>query len=175
LYKWIILMTTPIPFFDGPAAIALRVKQLLDRMGDQLDPALKAGGVRIKSTTTGTVHYLFHAGPNSIAAIAAALRYSHQLATQRVNWLVKHGYARLEDDPEDRRRRRVLLTQAGRVEAENLQALLPRVEAAYATLFEELGVDLLAVLCSADEALAQTPLKARCERANLTEKAAGHA
>jgi DNA-binding MarR family transcriptional regulator len=163
-------MTEPIPFFDGPAAIALRTKQLLDRMADQLDPALRAGNIQIKSSTTGTIHYLFYSGPSSIAAIAGALRYSHQLATQRVNWLVKHGFARLEDDPEDRRRRRVSLTDAGWTEAVNLQALLPKLEAAYAALFEELEFDLLDAICRADAALIRKSVSERCAAVVLEQE-----
>ncbi|WP_417481615.1 MarR family transcriptional regulator [Maricaulis sp.] len=149
------------PFFDGRAAFALRVKQLLDRLSDQMEVALQDAGLEIRGKATGIVQFLHHQGPSSLAEIAAELRYSHQLCTQRVGWLVEHGFAVLRNDDRDRRRRRVELTPAGQQEAEKLQAFLPALTQTYDDLFAEVGLDLHAAILAANAALDASPLSAR--------------
>ena len=73
-------------FLDTDAAFALRVKQLQDRLSDQMSDALIESGLNLNAKTTGIVQLLYSEGPCSKAYIAHRLRYSHQLASQRLPW-----------------------------------------------------------------------------------------
>ncbi|MBL8987139.1 MAG: MarR family transcriptional regulator [Gemmatimonadetes bacterium] len=150
-----------IPFFSTPAAFAMRVGQLATTIYDQMDGCLAAQGVKLPGYTTSIVQALFHAGPQSISDLATELQLSHQLASQRVQWLVRRGFVTTASGADDRRVRIVTLTRAGRVEADKLQRFLPRLEAAYGDLFDEVGLDLHDGVVRASAALVDRPLAAR--------------
>ena len=150
-----------IPFFDSRAAFALRVRQASVDLYEQMDESLQAHGLALPAYTTSLVQTLHHVGPQSVSALADELGLSHQLASQRLKWLVSEGLVEIGDDPDDRRRRQVRLTAAGREEASKLQAFLPLLERAYSHLFDEIGMDLHRGLIEARDALKASPLLAR--------------
>src|SRR5262245_37241707 len=105
-----------IPFFASSAAFAMRVGQLATTIYEQMDGFLAAQGVKLPGYATSIVQTLYHAGPQSISDLAVRLQLSHQLASQRVQWLVRNGFAGVASGTADRRTRIVKLTRAGRVE-----------------------------------------------------------
>ena len=151
----------PVPHFNSHAAFGMRMQQLLNTLLEQMEGALEVSGLQIKPAETGVLNVLFHAGPSSLADVASAMGYSHQLTTKRVNLLVKRDMARLEDDPDDKRRRRVVLTQTGLQEAERLQVFIPNLDAAFRTMFEEVGIDAFAGIVGSKAALDARSLEAR--------------
>ena len=152
-----------IPFFATSAAFAMRVGQLATIIYEQMDESLAAHGVKLPGYTTSIVQTLYHAGPQSISDLAARLQLSHQLASQRVQWLVRKGFAAVASGTEDRRVRIVKLTRAGRVEADKLQRFLPMMETAYGDLFDQIGVNLHDAVVRASAALTDRPLGTRFE------------
>lgn len=159
-----------IPFFDSRAAFALRVRQASVDLYEQMDQCLQAHGLILPAYTTSLVQTLHHAGPQSVAALAEELGLSHQLASQRLKWLVNEGLVAIGDDPDDGRRRQVRLTAAGKLEADKLQTFLPLLEQAYSHVFDEIGVDLHHGLIAARTALKTSPLLDRM-RVNLHQAA----
>ena len=152
-----------IPFFTTRAAFAMRVSQLSSLLYEQMERCLVSRGLRLRSYTTSIVQTLPHAGPQSITELAGSLQLSHQLASQRVRWLVGEGFATIERGAQDRRRRIVTLTADGSAEAEKLQGFLPVLEAAYTDLFDEIGLDVDRAVLDATAALADRPLAIRCD------------
>lgn len=152
-----------IPFFATSAAFAMRVGQLATMIYEQMDGWLAAEGVKLPGYTTSIVQTLYHAGPQSISDLAVRLQLSHQLASQRVQWLVREGFATVASGTEDRRTRIVRLTRAGRAEADKLQRFLPMMELAYSDLFDQVGLDLHDAVVRASSALADRPLATRFE------------
>jgi DNA-binding MarR family transcriptional regulator len=150
-----------IPFFDTRAAFALRVRQLNQLLYEQMGGILKVCGLTVSPAETGALNVLFHAGPCSLADIAQAMGYSHQLTTKRVNLLVKREMAQLQNDPDDKRRRKVFLTDFGQQEAKLLQEFLPKLDRVYQNLFEEIGVDLHEQITIAEKALLACPMEKR--------------
>jgi len=148
-------------FLDTDAAFALRVKQLQDRLSEQMSDALIESGLKLNAKTTGIVQLLYSEGPCSKAYIAQRLRYSHQLASQRLSWLLSHDMAVTEVNTTDRRQQIVKLTKIGTVEAKKLQRFLPKLRDAYKGLFVEIGIDLDASIAAADQALEKKPLSER--------------
>ncbi|MBX3146704.1 MAG: MarR family transcriptional regulator [Gemmatimonadales bacterium] len=131
-----------IPFFATTSAFAMRVGQLATSLYDGMDACLAAHGIELPGYTTSIVQTLYHGGPQSISDLAQELKLSHQLASQRVNWLVRAGFVTSASHADDRRVRVVRLSRAGRVQATKLQEFLPLLAEAYGDLFEEIGVDL---------------------------------
>lgn len=154
-------------YLDTEAAFALRTKQLVDRLDDQIADALVEHGLKIISKTMGIVQLLFSEGAKSQAEIAGRLKYSHQLIAQRLTWLYENKFAASERDPNDARRRLVQLTPAGMAEGRKLQSFLPLLIEAYDALFEEIGIDLDGAIHQANRAVEQTPLKARMGRVQI--------
>jgi len=152
-----------IPFFATSAAFAMRVGQLSSLLYEQMENCLISRGLRLRGYTTSIVQTLHHAGPQSITELAESLQLSHQLASQRVRWLVGEGFVSIERGAQDRRRRIVTLTAEGSAEAEKLQEFLPVLEAAYADLFDEIGLDVHGAVLGATAALAERPLAIRCD------------
>ena len=156
-------MTSTPQFLDTQAAFALRVTQLADRLYGQMADAMTTRDLNIVTKTMGIVQLLYSEGPQSQAEIAQRLRYSHQLAAQRLRWLYTHEYAVAEPDPDDGRRSLIRLTRAGRREGKKLQRFLPLLIEAYRSLFDELDLDVDAVVRQADAALRGRPLSQRMQ------------
>jgi DNA-binding MarR family transcriptional regulator len=152
---------TEIAFFDTRAAFAMRVGQLSSLLYDQMESCLVSSGLRLRGYTTSIVQTLHHAGPQSITELAERLQLSHQLASQRVRWLVGEGFVTIDRGAEDRRRSIVTLTSDGSAEAEKLQGFLPVLQSAYADLFDEIGLDVHRAVLDATAALADRPLAVR--------------
>jgi len=148
-------------FFEGPVSLGIRLRHLLELIEVQTAAAMEAAGCNVKAQCTAILLLLDCEGPLSLAEIASRLKASHQLTSQRVSWLEGGGFAEVLADPEDRRRRRVVLTEAGREEGRRLQDFLTPAEKAYADLFEELDLDLVATLIQAHENLRARPLEGR--------------
>ncbi|WP_440958580.1 MarR family winged helix-turn-helix transcriptional regulator [Oceanicaulis sp. LC35] len=152
---------TEAALFQRPAAFLLRLSRLEDLLSDQLQAALGAAGHDLKTQTTGVLNLLHHGGPAPITALSEAMGVSHQLVSQRLTPLLKAGLVELKPDPEDGRRKQVSLTRAGALQAEALQAFLDQLDQAYLDLFEELGVDLDALVSRAQAALTRRALSQR--------------
>jgi DNA-binding MarR family transcriptional regulator len=162
-----------IPFFSGRAAFALRLRQSSAMLGEQMDQCLQAHGLSLPAYATGLVQTLYHRGPESVSALAEELGLSHQLASQRLRWLVTQGLVSIIDNPADRRRRLVGLTAAGQAEAELLQAFLPQLDRAYRDLFDEINMDLNQGLIDARAALDTRPLLARMQENSVSQASSG--
>ncbi len=162
----------PQQFLETEAAFALRVKQLADRLYDQMADALVERELKIISKTMGIVQLLYSEGAKSQAEIADRLKYSHQLAAQRLAWLYENDFVVAKRDPSDARRRLVQLTSAGMAEGKKLQTFLPVLIRAYDGLFEEISIDLDAAIQKAERALAESPLKARMALTQTTKRRA---
>ncbi len=150
-----------IPLFDTSAAFAMRVGQLASTLYEQMDECLTADGMRLPGYATSIVQSLYHGGPQSISDLAQRLQLSHQLASQRVKWLVTAGLANAALGKADRRVRVISLTKLGRAEGRKLQAFLPKLDRAYSDLFTEIGIDLHHAMLRASAALADRPLHTR--------------
>jgi len=152
---------TEVTAFQRPAAFLLRLSRLHDLISAQLQEALTASGQDLKSHTTGVLNLLHHGGPATITALSEGMGVSHQLVSQRLTPLLKAGLVEQEPDPEDGRRKRISLTPAGVQQAQALQAFLNQLDRAYLELFEELGVDLDALIPRVQTALETRPLSKR--------------
>lgn len=149
------------------AFVANQLLRLVDLIAVQGDELLQEAGIVIPSRTVSCVLFVGDKGKVSAADIAKALKQPHQLATQRVDLLVKLGLLDRISDPEDRRRNILILTRKGKDQYRRLNVRLAEIEQAFLGLFSEIGCDLTDIAGQALTALSNTPLLQRIQLKGL--------
>ena len=156
------------PSFTGThvlkgAFVANPLGKLIDMIARQGDDLLADAGIIIPSRAVSCILLVGDRQQVSAADIAAALEQPHQLATQRIEVLIKLGVLERSVDPADRRRKTLSLTPKGEDQYHRLYRRLGEVEQAFAGLFKEIDNDLTVMVGRAMEALERTPLLARIQ------------
>jgi DNA-binding MarR family transcriptional regulator len=146
------------------AFVANRLGALVDLIALQGDSLLQDAGITIPSRAVSCVLLVGDQGQVSAADIAKALQQPHQLATQRVEALIKLGLLKRIDDPEDGRRKILTLTAKGKDQYARLNVRLAEAEQAFLGLFAEIDCDLPAIVERALQSLHSTPLLQRIQR-----------
>ena len=136
---------------------------LSDLIADQGQEMLCAADITVPSRAVSIVLIVSERGEISAADIAQALDQPHQLVTQRVDLLVKLGMLERAIDPQDKRRKTLLLTPIGETQTARLVKRLEQASSAFAALFAEIECDLVEMSNKAAEALERTPLLARID------------
>lgn len=161
LFIWIGLMS----FIDSHplrgAFVANQLERLAALIVAQGEDLLRDAGVQFPSRAASTVLLIGDEGEIAVADIAKTLMQPHQLVTQRIELLMDLGLIKRANDPEDARRKIVVLTAKGGEQYRRLKARLVQARAAFAALFEEIGGDLPALILRAMEALNERPLTQR--------------
>ena len=145
----------------GSAFIAYQLERLAELIVAQGNDMLDAAGITFPSRAVSTVLFIGEHQPTSTADIARALGQPHQVATQRVDLLVRLGIVERIDDPDDGRRKLLCLTRQGADQFEILTARLAKAGLAFEALSDELGCNLSAVIQRAADSLLTAPLLAR--------------
>lgn len=145
------------------AFVANRLSALVDLIALQGDSLLQDAGVSIPARAVSCVLLVGDQGQVSAADIAKALQQPHQLATQRVEALIKLGLLKRIEDRNDGRRKILALTAKGNDQYTRLNVRLAEVEQAFLGLFAEIDCDLPAVLERTLQALRSTPLLERIQ------------
>jgi DNA-binding MarR family transcriptional regulator len=143
------------------AFVANQLERLAALIVAQGDALLEDAGVSFPPRAVSTVLLMGERGGMSVADIAKTLAQPHQLVTQRIELLIELGIVRRADDPDDGRRKIVVLTAKGIEQARRLGVCLARAKAAFAGLFKEIDCDLPSVILRAMQALERSPLSAR--------------
>ncbi|MEH6410453.1 MAG: MarR family transcriptional regulator [Hyphomonas sp.] len=145
----------------GSAFIAFQLERLTELIVTQGNDMLDAAGITFPSRAVSTVLYIGEHQPTSTADIARALGQAHQVATQRVDILIRLGIVERVDDPDDGRRKLLRLTRQGKNQFQILTLRLAKAGQAFEALFDEIGCDLPAVIQRATDSLLNAPLLSR--------------
>ena len=154
----------------GRAMTAHRLRRLAEMLVDGYGRWLRDAGVTIPARALSTMRLLEEAGPLGVTEIAARLRLSHPFMINLVGTLEQGGFVAISTDARDARRRPVTLTRKGRREAARVRRVLRRLDAAFADLFAEIGVDLLEAVGRAEDACLREPFHRRLQRAVETSR-----
>ncbi len=147
--------------FEKHGAFGMYVRRLHDVITTQLEESLIDAGCSLKGTTTSIVWLLRNQGPLSLTDISKQLRYSHQLATQRIGWLEKRKLVHVSTDRTDKRRKIIKLTKAGLRECSIFEKHIAALEQMYTDIFTEIDVDAMAVVRSVEAALLSRTISER--------------
>lgn len=142
-----------------------RLVELIARQGDEL---LQDADITVPSRAVSCMLFVGDKVHASAADIAKSLNQPHQLVSQRVDVLIGLGFLERVSDPEDRRRKILVLTQAGNDQYRRLCARLAEAEQAFGDLFADIGCDLIDLSEQAIIALDNAPLLHRI-RANASK------
>jgi DNA-binding MarR family transcriptional regulator len=144
-----------------PAFVAHLAERLTDALCISTQSLADAAGLQAPIRTHSVLLFLLERGPASLTEMARSDGQSHQLLASRLKPLEKHGLIERLMDPTDARRHPYKLTQSGQAEALIVRAAIGEHARAMNDLFAETGVDLLAALDDALEALRIRPLQDR--------------
>jgi DNA-binding MarR family transcriptional regulator len=144
-----------------PAFLAHLAERLTDALCTSSEALADAAGLKAPIRTHSVLLFLLEHEPASLTEIARSDGQSHQLLASRLKPLERLGLIERQADPNDARRHPYSLTQAGKAEALTVRATLGEHACAMNDLFAETGVDLVAALDGALEALRIRPLPDR--------------
>ena len=124
------------------AFLSSHLEALATLITSQAETALEQADIPIPARTVSATLVIAEKGKTTIAEIAETLSQPHQLVTQRIELLLKHGLIERHPDPEDGRRKLLCLTPSGRSLHKRLEAFLVEVTTVFAGLFGEIACDL---------------------------------
>jgi DNA-binding MarR family transcriptional regulator len=146
---------------DG-AALGARLRRLSERIDRELAALYAARGEAIEQRWFGTLDLLDKFGPLSVGELAEAMGITHVSVSQTRQSLQDAGLVALEGDPNDRRRRLLQLTPAGRALVDRLRPLWDALSSSARELDAEAG-GVVAVLDRLEAALDRASVAARAE------------
>ena len=150
----------------GEPFIAHLLRRISDRLVQDAGKYEAEIGIRAPPRTASTLLLLKARGPQSVTAIADALRQSHPLIINWVGELQRLGLVRRSADPSDARRSLVELTTDGGAEAERMASASIQIGEAYRKLLAEADAPIHEPLWRVHDLLVQGRL-AELLRANL--------
>lgn len=143
------------------AFLGYRSGRLLEILSDQGDIYLKNAGLSFPARANLTILLIDERENFSIADITNELKQPHQLVAQRVTLLIERGLVKKIADPQDGRRNILKLTKKGKKEVAILRDCLAGAISAFEKLFDDMGVDLNAVMEKAIAAFLEVPIEDR--------------
>lgn len=145
----------------GAAFTAHRMRRLSDSFVESCGAWIAQQGVRAPPRSVSTLRLLASEAPLAVTEIAEKIRLSHPFIIRTLAELEQLGLVKITPDSKDRRRRLVRLTPDGVREATLVERTAAPIAAAYASLFEDSGIDLPAALTALEAAHRQQSLAER--------------
>ena len=137
----------------GPLALGSRLKNLSDRLMKEMSTIYRQLGVEFEPRWFTIFQVVLQQDEIAVTEIADVLGLTHPAVVQVVNILERKGLVAARQDPEDRRRRLVTLTEEGRCLVNQLEPLWEDVRQATTELLSETDPSLLSALDSLEKAL----------------------
>jgi DNA-binding MarR family transcriptional regulator len=143
----------------GLLTLGSRLKRLGERLQADTQQVIDEGGLPVQASQFPVLAAIDRLGPLTVGELAQALGVTQPGATRTVAQLAAAGLIRVEQPPEDQRRRLAALTPEGRRLLERGKSeVWPRVERAVGELCSGLTGPLLDQLGRIEEGLAAAPL-----------------
>ncbi len=136
----------------GGAAIGARLRRLSERLDGETTRIYAAQHIEFEQRWFGILNQVVLNGPMTVGEIAAALRVTHVSVSQARRALENAGLVHALSDAGDARRRRLVLTDAGRIFVAKLAPLWQALSDSAAELNAEAG-DLVSLLDRLENAL----------------------
>jgi DNA-binding MarR family transcriptional regulator len=140
------------------AFLSNKLLRLVETIADQGEALLTSADILIPPRAISTVLMIGELENVTAADIANSLDQPHQLATQRIDVLIKLGLITKRPDTKDSRRKVLELTEEGEGQYKKLIEMLGHIRTAMDTLYQELGCDVAGIAVKAVKALKERPL-----------------
>ncbi|WP_394778377.1 MarR family winged helix-turn-helix transcriptional regulator [Undibacterium sp.] len=141
----------------GGAAIGARLRRLSENLDGDSTRVYAALGISFEQRWFGVLNQLAIKGATTVGELAATLRITHVSVSQTRQSLEKAGIVKSESDPEDARRKLIVLTAAGRQLVKKLQPIWQAFDDAARELDAE-AKNVVASLDRLDDALERQSL-----------------
>lgn len=148
----------------GSPYMAHFCRRLADLIIEQGSEILAEKGLTTSSTALSTIFYLDQNQNTTLASLASALGVNHQIATQRINGLVKLDLVTRSSSDEDKRAKFFVLTPTGKKEAKQLLPFATEMTQVFEDFEAELNCELKNVMQKEERSLLQKSLKQRLEK-----------
>lgn len=143
--------------FDGAFLVA-RLNRLARTLEEQAITLAARRGLTVPVQANASLVTIALHGPLPLAELARRTGDPHQLAAYRVNKLIRQGLVEKRSDARDGRRFPLMLTEAGRVQADILIGMAKDVARVYEAVSAEIGIDLNAALDAVQASIEARPL-----------------
>ena len=151
----------------GRPFLAHRLRRIAETFLEGYSRWLPSVGVTAPARSLSTLLLLETSGPMGVTELAARLQLSHPLVIKLVESLEAQGFTAIERDPQDGRRRPVVLTDAGRDQAAKVRDAIAILDRSYSDLSREIGLDLLDAVKRIETACLQLRFEDRLNTATV--------
>jgi DNA-binding MarR family transcriptional regulator len=141
----------------GGAAIGARLRRLSENLDGDAVRVYAALDIKFEQRWFGVLNQLAIKGSATVGELAATLKITHVSVSQTRQSLEKSGIVTSRADPEDARRKTIMLTTAGKQLVRQLRPIWTAFDQAALELNGEAG-DAVAALNRLDDALARQSL-----------------
>jgi len=138
----------------GGAAIGARLRRLSENLDADSARVYAALGISFEQRWFGVLNQLSLKGSATVGELATALRITHVSVSQTRQSLEKSGMVTSESDPVDARKKKIMLTTAGKKLVAELRPIWAAFDEAALELNAEAG-NVVASLNKLDDALAR--------------------
>ena len=145
------------------AFLSNKLLRLVETMADQGAVLLESAGILIPPRAISTVLMIGELEDVTAADIAASLDQPHQLATQRIDLLIRLGLVTKQPHVTDSRRKVLELTEKGQAQYALMIEMLGHIRDSMDALYDELGCNLAEMAVRAVASLKDRPLIERIE------------
>jgi DNA-binding MarR family transcriptional regulator len=155
---------------QGNVFLAHRLRRSSDRIVDQVGEMLPKLGLTVPPRGASMLLLLDEEQPLGVVDIARALRLSHPLIVRMAKQFEALGLVEITTDPGDARKRLLVPTENGRIEAGKLRRFNTQLSAMFDSLFAEIDFLMIAGLDRLDAALASVPISSRLVEETAPER-----
>ena len=143
------------------AFLAHFARRLSDLIAEQGSEILKARCLKTPASSISAMLYLSENQNVTVALLAKSLGVSHQMATQRSNFLEKLGLIERVATEHDKRSKIINLTKTGKQEVKKILPFTQQVKKVFDDLEDEIGCELATYIRKAELSLRDKPIKQR--------------
>ena len=151
----------------GALALVSRLKRLSDCLMQQSSQVYQIAGAGFEPRWFATYAYLYRKGPTSITGLAKGLGVSHPAINKVANELIEAKLVAPYRDRNDKRKRVLALTSAGRAKYEQLEPVWRDIRQSLQSAVDQAGGDFLKSLGAIEESFADKSFVERFESHQL--------
>lgn len=148
----------------GAAAFGTRLRRLSERLDREVQTLYAERGLPFEPRWFSVVLALREAGPLTVGELASRLGVSHAAVSQVRAAMTRAGLVAGDDDPADRRRRTLRLTEDGEAVALRCEPLWDAIRRTTDSMLAAHAPELLSQMDALEAALDDAGLKARVDR-----------
>ncbi len=151
----------------GSAYLAHFARRLSDLINEQSSALTQRYGLLTPPSSISTLLFVDQNPGKTVAELAVALGVSHQMATQRINSLIKLSLIERQPADYDKRAKVIQLTQQGKQEIAKIEPFIIEMNFIFNDLENEVGHAVSLILMKTEDLLLKSTL---IERVNIQEE-----